>query len=334
MEGAGWLPKALLDQSPACYWAVSPKGIFRYIYGDPSVLFGKPACEMKGRAAAAVLHLNLAKTWEDRFARAFAGETLLLRERRGPSTWYVSVFPLRRQRRIVYAGGMAREITPWTTAEQELRHTVLGALKAQESDRRTASKFLHDSVGQNLTALGLQIDLVRMDLESTAPETSARLSEIQKVLETMMEQVRDYSYELNPAIVERAGLRPSLERLVSRTHARFRGSVRLQADRSLKIDPRIATALYNIAQEAVANAVQHASCSTIEIAIKSTRTGPLLEVRDNGRGFDPEDVLGVRRGLGLLSMEHYATQAGLELSVSSSRDKGTEVRAAALGVSD
>ncbi|MBZ5576621.1 MAG: PAS domain-containing protein [Acidobacteriia bacterium] len=326
MEDTAWLPQALLEQSPACYWIVDPKGVFRSIYGDPSSLFGKPAAQMKGKTAAAVLRLSLARTWDSRFARALAGETLLLRERRGNSTWYISLFPLRRRRRILFAGGMAREITPWSTAEQELRHTVLGALKAQEADRQTASRFLHDSVGQNLTALGLQIDLVRMDLEAPAPQTSGRLAEIQKVLETMMEQVREYSYELNPSIVERAGLQPALERLVSRTQARFVGSVRLHADLSTKIDPKVATAFYHIAQEAVENALHHAGCSAIEIAVKSTRTGPILEVRDNGRGFDPEDILGVRRGLGLLSMEHYASQAALELSFSSHRGAGTEVR--------
>lgn len=332
MAHAGWLPEALLQQSPACFWAVTPKGVFRSIYGDPSSLFGKPAAALKGKAAATVLHTRLANTWTGRFARAFAGETLLLRERRGNSTWYVSLFPIRRRRRIVYAAGMAREVSPWSTAELELRHTVLGALKQQEADRRAASRFLHDSVGQNLTALGLQIDLVRMDLEATSPDASARLAEIQTVLETMMEQVREYSYELNPSIVERAGLWPALDRLVSRTRTRFPGSVSLHADRAAKIPPGVATALYHIAQEAIENALQHASCSLIEIAVKSTRSGPILAVRDNGRGFDPEDILGVRRGLGLLSMEHYATQAGLELSFFSQPDAGTEVRAGA-GVS-
>ena len=81
--------------------------------------------------------------------------------------------------------------------------------------------------------------------------------------------------------------------------------------------------------EAVKNAVQHAICSSIEIAVKSTRTGIILEVRDNGRGFDPGDLLQGRRGLGLLSMEHYAAEAGLELSILSTRERGTTVRAGA-----
>ena len=54
-----------------------------------------------------------------------------------------------------------------------------------------------------------------------------------------------------------------------------------------------------------------------------------MEVRDNGRGFDPADILEGRRGLGLLSMEHYAAQAGMSLSIRSDRETGTVVRAAA-----
>jgi signal transduction histidine kinase len=58
-----------------------------------------------------------------------------------------------------------------------------------------------------------------------------------------------------------------------------------------------------------------------------------LAIRDNGSGFDPEDVIGVRRGLGLLSMEHYAAQSGLVLSISRNRGGGTVVRAKARGAS-
>ena len=56
-----------------------------------------------------------------------------------------------------------------------------------------------------------------------------------------------------------------------------------------------------------------------------------MEVRDNGRGFDPGDILGVRRGLGLLSMEHFAAQAGLQLTIASNPETGTLVRAASPG---
>jgi PAS domain S-box-containing protein len=325
------LAEALLEQSPACHWVATAAGVFDRIYGDPASLFGKPASELAGRSVAEALPPELAGLWRDRFARAFEGETMVLRERRGNAIWYLTVFPIRFGGEIRYTGGLAREITAWNAADQELRYTVLGALKAQEFERNMVSKFLHDTVGQNLTALGLQLDLIRMDLENVSPQTCVRVIEMQQVLEAMMQRVREYSYELNPSIVERAGLRSALDRLTGRIRGRFTGSMRVNVDPSLKIDPKIASAMYQIAQEAVENAVQHASCSAIEIAVKSTRGGTALDIRDNGKGFDTSDLLRGCRGLGLLSMEHYAAQAGLDLSITSNREMGTTVRAAALG---
>ncbi len=328
MEDARSLAELFLQQSPACQWVVAPPGVFDRFYGDPLALFGHPESELLGRLPGDLLDPDAAAAWSGRFTRALQGETMLLRERRAPGTWYVSVFPIRVEGEIRYAGGMAREITPWAAAEQELRHTVLGALKAQEFERTMVSKFLHDSVGQNLTALGLQLDLVRMDLETISPATCQNIADIQKMLGDMMESVRDYSYELNPSTVERAGLRPALDRLAGRLRQRFPGTLRINVDPSLKLDPKMASALYQILQEATENAVQHSGCSAIEIAVKSTRTATVLEVRDNGRGFDPADLVSGRRGLGLLSMEHYAAQAGVELTIISTRESGTTVRAA------
>ncbi len=281
---------------------------------------------LAGRSYAKALGPEQAETWGSRFARALAGETLVLRERRGDTAWSVSLFPIRVDGLVLYAGGSAREVTPWATAEQELRYTVLGSLRAQEYQRSAVAKFLHDIVGQNLTALGLQLDLARMDLEGDRPAASEQMVAMQKLLETVVEEVRSYSYELNPSAVERAGLRPALDRLHSRMRRRYMGSLRINVSPSLKIDPKAAVAMYHVAEEAVENAVQHSSCSTIEIAVKSSRKGPRLEVRDNGRGFDPGDLQNGSRGLGLLTMEHYAAQAGMDLSIKSSLEGGTLIR--------
>jgi len=328
MSESGCLSEAYLEQSPSCLWIVREDLVFHRVYGLATPVLGKPAEELTGHSAQDVLDAERAKAWCGRFTRALAGETLYLRERSGDTTWYISVFPIRPNNGTRYAGAMALEMTPWKTAEQELRNTVLSALKAQEFERNMLSKFLHDAVGQNLTALGLQLDLARMDVESVSPETCERITEIQQVLETIMEQVREYSYHLNPSAVERAGLRSALDRLITHIRGRFTGGLRVNVDPNLKIDPKIASAFYHIAQEAIENAVQHSSCSAIEIAVKSTRTGASMEVRDNGKGFDPADILGGSRGLGLLSMEHYAAQAGLDLSIASDKKTGTTVRAA------
>lgn len=325
------LAKLFLEQCPAVIWAVDRSGMFQKFYSDPSCVFGKSAAELQNRTPEAALDPGPGEQWKNRFARALAGETLMLRERRGEMTWYIKLFPIRVGGRVTHVGGVAQESAPWSTADQELRHTVLSALRSQEFERKMASQFLHDSVGQNLTAFGLQLDLIRMDVETVSPETCARIAEMQKTLEDVMEEVREYSYELNPSTVERAGLRSALDRLASRLVNRFNGWLRINVDPSLKLDPKVASALFHIAQEALENAVQHAGCSNIEIAVKSTRKGTILEVKDDGRGFDPDDILGVRRGLGLLSMEHFAAQAGLQLTITSSYASGTLVRAALPG---
>jgi len=325
------LAEAYLEQSTGCHWMVDPNSIFVAVYGDPSQIFRQPAEALRGAVVSKVLDPAQAHSWSERFARAFEGQTQLLRVHAGASLWLVSVFPIRLDGEIRFVGGLARETTAWGSAEQELRHTVLGALKAQEFERKQVSKLLHDVVGQNLTAMGLQLDLLRMDMETVSQEGCDRIVEMQKVLEQIMEQVREATYAFNPSAVERAGLRSALDRMVSRMRGRFLGAVRVHVDPSLKLPQPTATAFFHIAEEAVENAVQHASCSVIEIAVKSSRSGTFLEVRDNGTGFDSSDILGARRGLGLLSMEHYAAQAGLELSIVSGRRTGTLVRAASNG---
>jgi PAS domain S-box-containing protein len=321
------LLESFLEQSQACHWVLDAGGVFQFIYGDSAPLFGKTAIELAGRELGEALDAEAAGIWRERVAKVLGGEFLQLRERRGERLWYVACFPILVDGEVRYAGAGGREVTALATAEQELRNTVLGALRQQQFERNSISRFLHDVVGQNLTALGLQIDLVRMDVPESSPEPLARLREVQKLLEQIMGQVRDYSYELNPSAVERAGLRAALDRMGARLRDRITGTLRINVDPSLKIDPHTASALYHIAQEAVDNAVHHAGCSLIEIAVKSTRNGATLEVRDNGRGFDPSDLQNGSRGLGLLSMEHHAAEAGLELEIQSSRATGTTVNA-------
>jgi two-component system NarL family sensor kinase len=240
----------------------------------------------------------------------------------------ISVFPLRLRADTAHAGCVVREITDFARADHELRRAVSGALKSQESQRAKTAQFLHNVVGQNLAALGLQIDLVRMDLDGSPGAAREHIEEIQTLLESVMEQVRNFSYELNPSAVERVGLRSALDRLGAHIREHFHGSLRIDMDSSIALPPNAASALYRIAEEAVENAAHHSGCSWIEIAVKSGDRGAWMEVRDNGRGFDPADLQEMGRGLGLLSMEHHANEAGLRLSISSSRQSGTIVRAA------
>jgi hypothetical protein len=116
MPDAGSLAEIFLQQSPACQWIVSMDGTFARIYGDPLPLFGRTAAELVGHIPGDVLEPDEAAAWRGRFTRALGGEMMLLRERRAKGTWYVTVFPLRVDGETRFAGGSAREITPWSAA--------------------------------------------------------------------------------------------------------------------------------------------------------------------------------------------------------------------------
>src|ERR1017187_8585006 len=124
---------------------------------------------------------------------------------------------LRRQHARCWAerrssGAMPLESARATEEERSLAHLLVSVMHAREQEGARVSRILHDEVGQVLSAIGLQLDLLRMDLHDKAADNTKRILEIQKVLELSVGQVRDLSYELNPAIVERTGLQFALDR--------------------------------------------------------------------------------------------------------------------------
>jgi two-component system NarL family sensor kinase len=211
--------------------------------------------------------------------------------------------------------------------ESRFRSLALAAIDKQRLERGKLARMLHDEVAQILSGVGLQLDILRMDFEGGVPEIVGRTAEIQDLLELVVRRIRDLSYELNPDIVERAGLQPALDLLVGRFRKVFPGVMRLVYDSTVRIPSDAGGALERIAEEAVANAVQHARCGQIEIIVKSTRAGAVLQVRDDGTGFDYEQQRKAPHGLGLSMMDFCAAKAGLRLSVAGSDGKGSVIRA-------
>jgi signal transduction histidine kinase len=213
-----------------------------------------------------------------------------------------------------------------TDQEHALASLLVSAMNAREQEGARVSRILHDDIGQVLSAIGLQLDLLRMDLGDKPEESARRIAEIQKVIELAVAQVRDLSYELNPAIVERTGLQFALDRLVGRYRKHFGGTIRLFYDPAVRLPMEAAIAFFRVAEQALENAVQHSHGRKIEVFVRLKRQGTVLEMRDDGVGFSSE-VGRESRGLGLHIMQHYAEQAKLQFSVASAPEKGTIVKA-------
>jgi signal transduction histidine kinase len=128
-------------------------------------------------------------------------------------------------------------------------------------------------------------------------------------------------------VVERAGLEAALERLVGRHRSEYSGKIRLLYDHAVRLPAPIATAIYKIAEQALDNAIRHSGAQAIDVLVKTGKGGEILELRDNGQGFDPEGSRGETPGLGFHLMRHYAAEAGLRFALVSAPGKGTIVRA-------
>src|ERR1700724_3375145 len=149
-----------------------------------------------------------------------------------------------------------------------LAQMLFAAVSEHEAALGRVSRLLHDDVSQVLSAVGLQLDAMRMDFRAEAPGIEERAAEIQNMLEQAIEQLRDISNELNPSIVERAGLQFAMDRLAGKIRKNFNGSLRLQFDPAARIPTAIATTFYKIAEGAVENALARPGCSLIEIKLK------------------------------------------------------------------
>jgi signal transduction histidine kinase len=223
---------------------------------------------------------------------------------------------------------------PAVSRDPAFRSLALRAIEARDSERAALSRFLHDDIAQFLSGIGLQLDILKMDLEDRVPEIGARTAEIQEILEQVVTRIRDLSSELNPKIVERAGLKTALDLLAGRYRRRFSGRIRMMFACKQPVEPGAAELFYRIAEFALDNAVVHSGGDLVELMFRESARAMMLEVRDNGCGFDCQRILsdGGETGLGLAVMQYYGAKAGIRLKIGSKPGKGTVVSASMLKI--
>src|SRR5260370_2295966 len=122
-----------------------------------------------------------------------------------------------------------------TESDQRFRDLALAALEKEQVERGKLARLLHDEVAPILSCAGLQLDILRMDLEERVSGVSSRTAEIQDLLERVVRHIRDVSYDVNPDVVKRTGLQPALNLLVSRFQRVFPGPLRLAYYNSTRI---------------------------------------------------------------------------------------------------
>jgi PAS domain S-box-containing protein len=225
------------------------------------------------------------------------------------------------------------DVTERRAAEEDLRRNAARLrlmarrmAEIEDAERRSINRELHDRIGQNLSALNLNLAIVRQQLKGdAAADADKRLNDAQQLLETTTSDVRDIMAELHPAVLEDYGLLAAL-----RTHAKAcseRLGIPIEVE-GIDCEPRlpisVELAIYRIVQEALNNIAKHARASRADVWIEVSEERVSLTVTDDGVGFDSASPQ-KHTSYGLTTMRERAEAVGATFGVESSPGRGTRI---------
>jgi PAS domain S-box-containing protein len=236
---------------------------------------------------------------------------------------------LERTRELASANvSLEAEVHERRSGEDRVRRLLRRLVTVQEDERRRIARDLHDHLGQQMTALRLNLEALKRSRQ--AGDDLTTLIENAERIATRLEADADFlAWELRPAGIDDFGLPATLGRFVGEwsKHYGIDGEFHASGlDRErLALDAEIN--LYRIAQEALNNVYKHANASRVDMILERRDNHVVLIIEDNGTGFDPAAAMrsGAERGLGLIGMRERAALAGGTLDVESGPGKGTTI---------
>jgi signal transduction histidine kinase len=230
-----------------------------------------------------------------------------------------------------YVGRLQREIEAQRQAERQNRHDLerLSArlVSAQEEERRSLARELHDAVGQALTAIKMEMGVAMRAMESDSRARTA-LEDARSIAETTLQSVRDLSQFLHPSTLDDFGLPDTvaayLKGFSKRTGIRAQLTSQGMEDR-LSSDHEVC--VFRIVQEATTNIAKHSGARACTVTLARSEAMLQVTIEDDGRGMDSSEIIGgePRRGLGLIGMRERAQALSGTLAIDSHRDRGTRI---------
>jgi signal transduction histidine kinase len=219
------------------------------------------------------------------------------------------------RRRAEQARSHERETRRLSEQAQEL---------ASLQERQRLALELHDSVSQTLYGISLGAQTAREALESDPGEAIAPLDYVISLAEAGLTEMRALIFELRPESFASEGLITALTKQVAVLRTRYKLTVDAQLGEEPALSLERKHTLYRIAREALHNIVKHAHASTVLLRLERQDDELVLEVRDDGRGFDP--TASFPGHLGLRSIQERATRLGGTCSLASAPAQGTSLR--------
>lgn len=195
-------------------------------------------------------------------------------------------------------------------------------------ERERIGMDLHDGIIQAIYGVGLSLEGALHSIDEDSADAKKRIQHSIESLNQAIRDLRSYILDLRPRQMGNDGLMSGLKRLATEFRANSLTDVALTGpeDDLMDLPPSMSLALFHICQEALANAAKHSKAKHVEIALWFTDDRALMEIHDDGKGFDMENQ-SLRIGHGLANMQTRATSAGGDLDISSAPGEGTTILA-------
>jgi PAS domain S-box-containing protein len=224
---------------------------------------------------------------------------------------------------------VARNITEHKRSEEELRHVSRRIIEAQEAERQRVARELHDGVNQLLASVKMRLRKVEDIASGLKPAAREILSRSHRLIVQALEENRRIAYNLRPSDLDELGLAAASKNFCKELRSRTNLKVTCNAPRlRQRLAETVELNLFRIIQEAVNNIEKHAHAKTVQVRIFHKRDSAMLQIRDDGRGFDTKASKagkGKSSGNGLSNMQHRAMSIGGTWEVKSGPKKGTVI---------
>ena len=217
------------------------------------------------------------------------------------------------------------------TSQKHLQELSRKSIEALESDRRTTAKELHDGIGASLAAIKFRLEGIAEEIAQKPEKAAASLVETISYLQAAINETKQISANLRPTILDDLGLISTIKWYMRQFSEQF-SSIQLTPQievREEDIPETHKIVIYRVLQESLHNAAKHSEATEITIGLKSDADQILLEVADNGCGFDVQKTLSWEdplSGFGLASIIERAEIAGGALAIDSAPGKGTRIK--------
>jgi signal transduction histidine kinase len=226
-------------------------------------------------------------------------------------------------------GMVVTDLTQARRSEEMLRALANRVVQAQETERGRVALELHDHITQLLCAVLARSQALANGLAGCDDALKREAENLREMLGTAAEEVERISRNLRPGLLEHMGLAVVLRETSKEFTKRTGVPLKLTCGRlTEKMPADVELALYRILQEALKNMERHAQARHVTVRLTQPRGFVLLEIIDDGVGFDAEGQTNRRKGknlLGLLGMLERATYVGGTLTIQSSRGEGTQI---------